>query len=65
MRELQDQALGSGARRFVGWLLRQHAVPQARRRRDHAAPAKRVVAARLKLSAEHLSRVLRALANEG
>jgi CRP-like cAMP-binding protein len=62
--ELQDQALGSGARRFVGWLLRQPAEPHGTGAAITLPHAKRVVAARLKLSAEHLSRVLRALAAE-
>jgi CRP-like cAMP-binding protein len=65
VREQQDHALGSGARRLVGWLLRQPLQPSP----QHAgvvvlATPKRALAARLKLSAEHLSRILRELSAE-
>jgi CRP-like cAMP-binding protein len=63
-RELQDVALGSGARRFVGWLLRQPMQPAAEGAIVVLPAAKRVIATRLKLSAEHLSRVLRELSAE-
>jgi CRP-like cAMP-binding protein len=60
--ELQDQALGSGARRFVGWLLRQPMQAGPAQGAVVTLPAtKRAIAARLNLSAEHLSRVLREL----
>jgi CRP-like cAMP-binding protein len=66
VRELQDHALGSGARRFVGWLLRQPLDPSAPSGATVVLPAtKRVLASRLKLSAEHLSRVLRGLSAAG
>lgn len=66
VRELQDYALGSGARRLAGWLLRQPVRPAEGNAVVVALPAaKRVLAARLKLSPEHLSRVLKGLSAEG
>jgi len=64
VRELDLYALGSGGQRFAAWLLR--AVPTD----EHAAAvtlpaAKRAVASRLNLSAEHLSRILRQLSASG
>lgn len=65
MRELGMYALGSGGQRFAAWLLR--AVPaDARGATVVTLPAaKRAVASKLNLSAEHLSRILRELAAEG
>lgn len=62
--ELDLYALGSGGQRFAAWLLR--GVPAG----EHAAAvtlpaAKRAVASRLNLSAEHLSRILRQLSAKG
>ena len=65
VRDLHDHSVGTGARRFVGWLLRQPMQPAPAGGAVVALPvAKRVLASRLKLSAEHLSRVLRGLAAE-
>lgn len=64
VRELQDHAVGSGARRLVAWLLRK-AEPGARAAVVVPLPfSKRVLASRLEVSPEHLSRVLRQLAEE-
>jgi CRP-like cAMP-binding protein len=60
VRELDTYALGSSGRRFAAWLLRT-----ARGQPAVTLPAsKRAVASRLNLSAEHLSRILRELADE-
>jgi CRP-like cAMP-binding protein len=64
VRELQDVAQGSGARRVAAWLLRQPLQPADRGGVVVLPAAKRLLAARLKLSAEHLSRVLRELSAE-
>jgi CRP-like cAMP-binding protein len=65
VRELELYALGSGAQRFAAWLLR--ALPG--KERGAAAvtlpAAKKAVASRLNLSAEHLSRILRQLSADG
>ena len=62
--ELQDHAGGSGARRLVAWLLRK-AAPEDRGAVVVPLPfSKRVLAARLEVSPEHLSRVFRQLAEE-
>jgi CRP-like cAMP-binding protein len=62
VREIQDYAVGSGARRFVAWLLRQPGAREAAGAAVVTLPgAKRVLAARLKVSPEHLSRILREL----
>lgn len=64
--ELQDYALGSGARRFVAWLLRHARETTPSRETTVTLPAsKRMLAMRLNLSAEHLSRILRELADDG
>jgi len=64
VRELQDHAVGSGSQRFVAWLLRQAGARAASGAAVVPLPAaKRVLAARLKVSAEHLSRILRELAD--
>lgn len=65
VRELDMYALGSGGRRFAAWLLR--AVPPAERGAAAVTlpAAKKAIASRLNLSAEHLSRILRELALEG
>jgi CRP-like cAMP-binding protein len=64
VRELDLYALGSGGQRFAAWLLR--AVPAAEGAAAVTLPAaKRAVASRLNLSAEHLSRILRHLSAEG
>jgi CRP-like cAMP-binding protein len=65
VRELELYALGSGAQRFAAWLLR--ALPD--KEQGAAAvtlpAAKKAVASRLNLSAEHLSRILRQLSADG
>jgi CRP-like cAMP-binding protein len=64
-RELDTYALGSGEQRFAAWLLRA-AAPAERGAASVALPAaKRAIASRLNLSAEHLSRILRHLVSEG
>jgi CRP-like cAMP-binding protein len=65
VRELDLYAVGSGGRRFAAWLLR--AVPASERGPAEVTlpAAKRAIASRLNLSAEHLSRILRELAFEG
>jgi CRP-like cAMP-binding protein len=64
VRELDLYALGSGGQRFAAWLLR--AVPPGERVAALTLPAaKRAVASRLNLSAEHLSRILRHLGAQG
>jgi CRP-like cAMP-binding protein len=65
VRELDTYALASDGRRFASWLLR--AVPAAT---DGPAAvtlpaAKKAIASRLNVSAEHLSRILRELSAEG
>jgi CRP-like cAMP-binding protein len=65
VRELDLYALGSGARRFVAWLLRS-VPPQERGAAAVTLPAaKRAIASQLNLSPEHLSRILRGLAADG
>ena len=65
VRELDTYALGSGEQRFAAWLLNA-AGPVERGAASVALPAaKRAIASRLNLSAEHLSRILRHLASEG
>lgn len=64
VRELDLYALGSGGQRFAAWLLR--ALPAAEGAAAFTLPAaKRAVASRLNLSAEHLSRILRHLSAAG
>lgn len=64
VRELDLYALGSGGQRFAAWLLR--GVPAGEGAAAVTLPAaKRAVASRLNLSAEHLSRILRHLSAEG
>lgn len=64
-RELDTYALGSGEKRFAAWLLA--AAGDAERGSASVAlpAAKRSIASRLNLSAEHLSRILRHLTAEG
>jgi CRP-like cAMP-binding protein len=64
-RELDTYALGSGEKRFAAWLLA--AAGEAERGSASVAlpAAKRAIASRLNLSAEHLSRILRHLTEEG
>ena len=63
-RELDAYALGSGEQRFAAWLLR--AAPAERGAVTVTLPgAKRAIASRINLSAEHLSRILRHLVAEG
>ena len=64
-RELDTYALGSGEARFAAYLLRA-AGPAEHGAASIALPAaKRAIASRLNLSAEHLSRILRHLTAEG
>ncbi len=63
VREIESYALGSGSRRFAAWLARDAGDGRAA---DVVLPAaKRAIASRLNLSAEHLSRILRELADGG
>ena len=64
VRELDLYALRSGGQRFAAWLLR--GVPSAEGSAAVTLPAaKRAVASKLNLSAEHLSRILRHLGADG
>jgi CRP-like cAMP-binding protein len=63
--ELNDYALGSAARRFVAWLLRSAGATRTGEASVTLPAAKRMLAMRLNLSAEHLSRILRELSAEG
>lgn len=64
-RELDTYALGSGEARFAAYLLRA-AGPAGHGAASVVLPAaKRAIASRLNLSAEHLSRILRHLTAEG
>lgn len=65
VRELDTYALGSAERRFAAWLLR--AAPPAQQGAVSVTlpAAKKAIASRLNLSAEHLSRILRHLSAEG
>jgi CRP/FNR family transcriptional regulator, dissimilatory nitrate respiration regulator len=63
VRELQSYRTDSGAQRFVAWLVRRPGVADARGEASVTLPAaKAAIAAQLKLSPEHLSRILRELA---
>jgi CRP-like cAMP-binding protein len=63
VREVQSHALGPGKRRFVAWLLERE--PAAAGEIAVTLPAaKKEVASRLQLSAEHFSRILRELSDE-
>lgn len=64
VREFDLYAPGASTQRFAAWLLRT--VPAGERAAAVTLPAaKRTVASRLNLSAEHLSRILRQLSAEG
>ena len=62
VRQLETYALGSGRRRFAAWLLRG---VSGERGEVTLPAAKRAVASTLNLSAEHLSRILGELADDG
>lgn len=64
-RELDTYALGSGEQRFAAWLLRAAAPAERGAATVNLPGAKRAIASRLNLSAEHLSRILRHLVAEG
>ena len=65
VRELDTYALGSGEQRFAAWLLRS-VSPAGEGAASVTLPAaKRAVASKLNLSAEHLSRILRHLSAQG
>ena len=65
VRQLEARAAGPAAHRFAAWLLGQPAA-QAEGEASITLPAaKRILAAQLNLSAEHLSRVLRELSGRG
>jgi CRP-like cAMP-binding protein len=64
-RELDTYALGSGEARFVAWLLRAAGPAQHGAASVTLPAAKRAIASRVNLSAEHLSRILRHLTAEG
>lgn len=65
VRELESYALGSASRRFAAWLLRASRAGEAGVATLTLPASKRAVASKLNLSAEHLSRILRELADEG
>ncbi len=65
VRELESYALGSASRRFVAWLLRAARAGAAGAAEVTLPASKKAVASKLNLSAEHLSRILRELADEG
>lgn len=65
VRELDTYALGSGEQRFGAWLLRAAAPAEHGAVSVTLPAAKRAIASRLNLSAEHLSRILRHLVAEG
>lgn len=64
-RELDTYALGSGEARFVAWLLRAAGPAEHGAASVTLPAAKRAIASRVNLSAEHLSRILRHLTAEG
>jgi CRP-like cAMP-binding protein len=63
VREVQSHALGPGKRRFVAWLLEREPA-RAGEIAVTLPAAKKAVASRLKLSAEHFSRILRELSDQ-
>lgn len=65
VRELDSYALGSGEQRFAAWLLNAAGAAERGAATVTLPAAKRAIASRLNLSAEHLSRILRHLASEG
>jgi CRP/FNR family transcriptional regulator, dissimilatory nitrate respiration regulator len=65
VQELDLLALGSGGRRFAGWLLRDLPAGERGPASVTLPAAKRAIASQLNLSAEHLSRILRELAQAG
>jgi CRP-like cAMP-binding protein len=65
VRELELYALGSGAQRFAAWLLRTLSDKEEGAAAVTLPAAKKAVASRLNLSAEHLSRILRQLSDDG
>lgn len=65
VRELDSYALGSGSRRFVAWLLRTARAGESGAAALTLPASKKAVASKLNLSAEHLSRILRELAEQG
>jgi CRP-like cAMP-binding protein len=65
VRELDSYALGSGGQRFAAWLLRAVPAGEGGPIAVTLPAAKRAVASRLNMSAEHLSRVLRWLGSAG
>jgi CRP-like cAMP-binding protein len=64
-RELDTYALGSGEARLAAYLLRAAAPAEQGAASVTLPAAKRAIASRLNLSAEHLSRILRHLTAEG
>jgi CRP-like cAMP-binding protein len=65
VRELERAALGTAGERFVAWLLRDQPAGASGEAVVTLPAAKRAIAARLNLSAEHFSRVLKALSRRG
>lgn len=65
VRELESYALGSGSRRFAAWLLHASRAGAAGSTTLTLPASKKAVASKLNLSAEHLSRILRELTEEG
>jgi len=65
VQEIDRLTLGSGGRRFAGWLLRDLPAGERGPASVTLPAAKRAIASQLNLSAEHLSRVLRELSHAG
>src|SRR5581483_2600013 len=66
VRERNELAVGSGGQRLVAWLLRRRELARCSGEAMITLPGtKRMLAAQLNVSAEHLSRVLRELAAAG
>ena len=65
VQEIDRLTLGSGGRRFAGWLLRDLPAGEHGPASVTLPAAKRAIASQLNLSAEHLSRVLRELSQAG
>lgn len=65
VRELDRYAVGTAGARFVDWLLRKHPAGAAGELVVLLPESKSAVASRLNLSAEHFSRVLKALSSRG
>ena len=65
VRELDLYALGSASQRFGAWLLRAAPAGASGEASVTLPASKKAIASKLNLSAEHLSRILRELADQG